>query len=546
MSEKIDQNEIVNNLKVNDNTGSQVATNMSTTNVVGTATTYVATSKTIKANETKERKTIRENYEFFGLISILYALFYTFCVYKNNSGITIPFLQIGTFYYYILVIKKMDMKLKKDSLFYMISIMLLGISICLTDDSRLIVLSKLGIILLFMSFMLHHFYDDSKWSLSKYLESVAGLSIYTIAAMCDPFVDAVRAIKARQKKENGKLKYILIGIAITIPLIFIIMLLLLSADRIFSNLFSNIIDELLVLNNLFTIILMVVLAYIVIYSFINALARREIKEEVKDRRTQEPIIAITCLTIISVVYILFCVIQIVGLFMGQMQLPEGYTYAKYAREGFFQLLFVCGINIIIVLSCMSFFRESKLLKIMLTIISVCTYIMIASSAYRMILYISVYQLTFLRIFVLWSLCVIAFVMFGILINIYKEEFPLFRYSMVIVTVLYIGLAFSHPDYFIASYYIHEIKSENYSDKVMTALEDKEAYSQYGDIYYITSLSADAAPALVNYTRGDTLMTTYFVDVKKKYKKMNIRSFNFSRYVAGKEAKEYLTVYKLSK
>ena len=244
MSDKMDQNEIVNNLsKTTDNTGSQGSTNVSETNVAGTVTTYVATSRTIQASESKERKTIRENYEFFGLISILYALFYTFCVYKNSSGITVPFLQIGTFYYYILVIKKLDIKLKKDSLFYMISILLLGISICLTDDSRLIVMSKLGIILLFMSFMLHHFYDDSKWSLSKYLESVAGLSIYTIAAMCDPFVDAVKAIKARQKKENGKLKYILIGIAITIPLIFIIMLLLLSADRIFSNIFSNIIDE---------------------------------------------------------------------------------------------------------------------------------------------------------------------------------------------------------------------------------------------------------------------------------------------------------------
>ena len=28
---------------------------------------------------------------------------------------------------------------------------------------------------------------------------------------------------------------------------------------------------------------------------------------------------------------------------------QGYTYARYAREGFFQLLFVCILNVIIVL-----------------------------------------------------------------------------------------------------------------------------------------------------------------------------------------------------
>ena len=39
-----------------------------------------------------------------------------------------------------------------------------------------------------------------------------------------------------------------------------------------------------------------------------------------------------------------------GLFLGKMQLPEGYTYAQYAREGFFQLLAVSILNLILVLA----------------------------------------------------------------------------------------------------------------------------------------------------------------------------------------------------
>jgi len=75
------------------------------------------------------------------------------------------------------------------------------------------------------------------------------------------------------------------------------------------------------------------------------------------------------------------------LFIGNMQLPEGYTYSGYAREGFFQLLAVCILNLLLVLICLYLFRENIVLKLILTLISGCTYIMILSSALRMIMYI---------------------------------------------------------------------------------------------------------------------------------------------------------------
>ncbi|MFR8843777.1 MAG: DUF4153 domain-containing protein [Waltera sp.] len=66
----------------------------------------------------------------------------------------------------------------------------------------------------------------------------------------------------------------------------------------------------------------------------------------------------------------------------KMQLPESYTHAQYAAEGFFQLLAVSILNLILVLMCLSFFRESKVLKVIMTIMSLCTFIMIASSVMR--------------------------------------------------------------------------------------------------------------------------------------------------------------------
>lgn len=483
--------------------------------------------------ESKERKTIKENYEFFGLLSILYAVFYTFCVYKNDAGITIPLLEAGTIYYYVFIMKKLEKQIKPGSVFHISAIILLGMSIPLTDDWKINMMSKLAILILFVIFILHQFYEDSKWNFTKYFEACATLFIETFASVEYPFTDAVRAIKERQKKENTKLKYILIGILAAIPLTVVIMGLLLSADLIFADIFMNLVNRLFIFKNLFSILITMVFSYIVVYCFINAVVRNDIKEEVPDRRIWEPIIANTFTGIISAIYILFCCIQIIGLFGANLKLPEGYTYSQYAREGFFQLLFVCGINLIIVLCCIAFFQESKVLKGLLTVISVCTYIMIASSAYRMILYIKVYQLTFLRIFVLWSLFVIAIFMLGIMIHIYRDNFPLFRYCLMAITVCYIGFAYSHPDYFIAKYNI-EVMSSRANQQ-----SQEEVYEQYGDLYYITSLSADAAKALAAYEGEDELVKEYFKSRREYSKELNLRTFNASRYVAGKTAEEFL-------
>ena len=46
------------------------------------------------------RRFMRKNYAFFGGASALYALFYTFCLYRNASGITWPFFVAGTLVYF--------------------------------------------------------------------------------------------------------------------------------------------------------------------------------------------------------------------------------------------------------------------------------------------------------------------------------------------------------------------------------------------------------------------------------------------------------------
>ena len=284
------------------------------------------------------------------------------------------------------------------------------------------------------------------------------------------------------------------------------------------------------------------------------LCKNSIKEEVKDSRKLNPLLGIPVASIITVVYLVFSVIQIVYLFMGDMQLPEGYTYAQYAREGFFQLLAVSILNLIIVLVGLYFFKPNYFLNLVLTLMSLCTFIMIASSAMRMIIYIQYYYLTFLRILVLWSLLVLFLLFVGVILYIFKDNFPLFRYSIIIVTCLYIGLSFSHPDYWIAKVNLEGskgIRSEFFQG------------SRYNDYDFLSELNADAAPAMIEWieekgyafdyyhmSRYDIYQKNlesyseenaalYLSNLKERVGKIGIRNFNFSRYLADNSVRQHI-------
>ncbi len=450
-------------------------------------------------NESKPQKTANPLFPFMGIGSLVYALLYTFFLYKNSSGITYPFFVGGTCLFFFLYLKKSGTAAKKFSIFLTVSLILLGISTCSTDSWILLFFNKLGIFLLFFYMLLHNLYQDKKWDLSKYFGAIINITCTSIIFIFRPFTDLTDYLACKSQKsapKNGKGKYVFFGILIALPLLFVILLLLCSADIVFSNILDFLLGDVftyIFTGNIWGITALFLFAFFASYCILCRLSLRTIKEEVTDKRTAEPVIGITFTGIISLVYLIFCLIQMIYLFGGLGTLPEGYTYAMYAREGFFQLVFVCLINLALVLICMKRFRKNKVLKGILIFISLCTYIMIASSAYRMLLYIGTYHLTFLRLLVLWGLCVIFLLISGTLIMIFHEEFPFVKYCVVTVTVMYLFFSFAHPDYWIARYNLSHVYAT--AAQTDTGAKEDSSYRGYNDFYYLRNLSADAAPVI---------------------------------------------------
>ena len=170
-----------------------------------------------------------------------------------------------------------------------------------------------------------------------------------------------------------------------------------------------------------------------------------------------------------------------------------------------------------------------MLKILLTVISVCTCIMILSAAYRMILYVNEYNLSFLRVLVLWFLAVLMIIFCGVIYSIFSRDFRLFRYITAVVSVCYILFSFSHPDALIAGYNIQNAHSA----------EDMDLY------YMIYFLSDDAAGQIAKIDPGfiddETLseVESYFRNIEVENEKMSLREWNYSRYEANKAAEEWM-------
>lgn len=524
---------------------------------------YMNYPQPVAKQETEQTKNLKSNFRTLSIACFIYACFYALCMYKNGSGITYPFFLAGSLWFYCYCMKKLGVSSKRGSIFYMISILLLGISTFLTADPRIIFFNKTGIWLLTIGFLLHRFYQVHNWTFGRYLGYMVCTVFGSLGEIHRPFTDFAGYRKTKTHKSGGVGGYVIIGLCFSIPLFFIVFALLTSADMVFSKMTEGFFKD-FGFGDVFGVMFTIIFMFLGAYWIMAHLCKKTFSEEAKERKRMEAIVGIVITLPVTVLYLVFSVIQIYCLFMGNVNL-EGYTYAEYAREGFFQLLAVCMINLILVLISHAYFKNSGVLKLIMTVMSLCTYVMIASSAYRMILYIKNYYLTFLRILVLWSLAVIAILLTGVILSIFFKKFKLFKYSMVVVTFCYLVLSFSHPDYWIARCNVANMGSSS-SD-----FFEADSYDDYG---YLAGLSEDAAPAFAElfaeegfdmetvkemvprveesqekyYYYSDEYLTYsdvfdgnswdenawgyyYLKEVFLSYEDMSFRSFNLSKYIA---------------
>ena len=467
--------------------------------------------------ETQSKRAV--SFRKFGLSAFLFAGLVVVCLYKNTAAITYPVYMIGLL---VLLHRILPLARKESTTrFYVVALVLLSISKCTTASAALQRMDGLAIFLLFFSLLVHRICEDADWESAKRLRALGKAIVTPWKKLFEFFRDQAAFLRERRNhSEKSVLGSVGIGLLIALPLAFVVLMLLGSADKVFGDMTESLLDELNFLEHItehIGIILLFLCSLLGWYAGAKVFAEDGLVVSDKTPRQYDAAIGITINMLLAVVYVSFSVVQIVVLFTGGMALPAKYTYAEYAHQGFYQLVFVCLINLLVVSISKALFAKNKMLDILLAIIWGCTYIMIVSGCFRMILYVRAYQFTFLRLFVLWAMGMIAICLTAILLHIFWEKVRVYRVCLVAVTIGYLLFALAHPDYWIATYNMNKepVKENSYDQR-----------------YLIVHLSEDAVPA---YRKDEELMERY----KNYYSAQNsprsmlseIRHFNISNAVA---------------
>ncbi|MBC8060397.1 MAG: DUF4173 domain-containing protein [Clostridiaceae bacterium] len=346
-----------------------------------------------------------------------------------------------------------------------------------------------------------------------------------------PFKILIEASVKKNKKGMSPIqKQILLGLLISLPLLFIIMLLLISADMVFSYYVGNI-SKIFDSPNLDQIISdTLVIATIAIYLFCYVWAFR--KSEKKEQRqvvesgSWQSVTIITILTMLNILYTLFTIIQFSYLYNGvDGGLPAGFTFAEYARRGFFELVAVTFVNFMILVGCFTFMKKENrklgaIANVMLTLLILFTINMLWSAHSRLSLYELTYGLTYLRVFVHIFMALLSVLCLIALVNIWYRRIPFIKVVIAVSIICYTLVNYINIDRFIIK--------ENIANKKL-------------DISYLIRLSDEVVPYLIDLQKNTEISDTDKILIKEnllqRKTKINRQDkwyeFNFSRNNARK-------------
>jgi len=217
-----------------------------------------------------------------------------------------------------------------------------------------------------------------------------------------PFRIFRHSFEGKRQKTSGILVRIALGTLLAAPVLAVITAALMGADAVFAVIMKKVFNGLFAVDiiNIIGHIIAIMAAMVYFTAYVYNAEVFTSSKACLPQKNPDNIIGFTFLFLINILFLFFCVIQTAFLFAGGfMKLPEGIVYSAYAREGFFQLLFVTVINFGVIIIFLKIFPScvnSKMLKTMLVMLCFFTGILIISSFYRMSLYTAAYGYTDIR------------------------------------------------------------------------------------------------------------------------------------------------------
>lgn len=484
---------------------------------------------------------------FILLASILLSTIFNILFYGKIPGIS--YLLFTAAFYILFFINFRNTDICKATLnnFLLLFILLLSLTYTLFTNEVFMVFNTLALPILVVSHtMLVTNKNQYTWFKFYFITDIIyGFFYGAFAFIFKPFAVIRDLLKLNtEKSQHTNFKKVSLGLLISVPLLFIIIPLLSSADSTFGNIFKDFGKLFTNLNTselkfrfiLFIIITFLTFSYMWFLTLPNKTKEPSDKDLIKSTEVFDPVTVITILISINLVYMIFVIIQFSYLFSQ----PENLSYAQYARKGFFELILVTLINLTILLSTIHLTKKADIkvnttLKVLNMFLIFCTGIMLISAHFKMSLYQKIYGYTYLRVFTQAFMLYILALLIATLCKILFNKIHVLKLYIIISLIAYTLINFANVDTIIAKNNIARYRTD----------------SKQLDIYYLTNLSYEAVPELLEFLpelkqKDSKLAAILENDLYRKKNNLknfnNWQSFNFSIEKAKKALSKYELKY----
>ncbi len=298
------------------------------------------------------------------------------------------------------------------------------------------------------------------------VDNINGVVKLGFSTFLAPFSNIPVAVKSLLKNDKKKTAVqIIAAVGAAVPVLAIVIALLTSADAAFEGLVAKVASSLgmTILKLIVTaIVALIVVSFSVTCKYkLNELSGAPLQPE-KARKLNSPF-AVTFLGLIALVYLVYMFSQTAYFFSAFSGiLPAGYefSFAQYARRGFFETEAIAFINLALmtIIMWLTVRRENgklnPIVKGLMTFIGVFTILFIATAISKMVMYIGEYGLTVLRLFTSVFMLATAVVIVAFIIRIFNPELKTMKYAAIISMALFTALCLCGIDRTVAAYNVN--------------------------------------------------------------------------------------------
>ena len=246
---------------------------------------------------------------------------------------------------------------------------------------------------------------------------------------------------------------IAVGLLISVPVLAVAMLLLCSADAVFAGVFTGLFEQrqevsawaLLGKPLVFLVLGLLAFSFLYAQTALERPAAREAKPPFPTGALAVPMVLLCAL------YALFSAVQFIYLFGGREAAAMRGGYAQYARNGFFELVLVCALNLLLAGLAVRRCGGALVVRVAAVGMYAFTAVMLASSAWRMSLYTARYGLSFLRLLTYWGIFAMAAATLAAAWNALRPGARTWSVAFAAIVASWLLLSYANPEGIIAAY-----------------------------------------------------------------------------------------------